>query len=248
MRVSNVRQQFQSLIQLFFPKAIVAFANQSRQPKGSVNPALILITHGNVKRPNQPVCEIIDGEPVANYHSRISMTIDLFSKGTPVKDENDEIFAYEDTTVDDLLALIDFINSEYTLNWCSKHDISISVEGDVHPLTGIVNDTSYEYRARVVFLIYFTQKAIGFAPVFSEDSIKYPTGYFDEFGNPIFSTERPEATESVTGYTKDETGDLIIDKVIDDSPGTGGRNEDLANEDVGYFTQVEITEEETEDE
>ena len=176
------------------------------------------------------------------------MTVDFFTKGSPLTNENDIVFAYEDTAVDDLLSFVDFVNSKYTVAWCKKHDISIAVEGDIQPLTGVVNDTSYEFRARVVFVIYFTQKAIGFAPVFSEDSIKYPTGNFDELGNPIYSPEKPEDTESVVGSSKDETGDLIIDKVVEDSPGTGGRNEDLANEDVGYFTQVEITEEETEDE
>lgn len=248
MRVSGVKTAFQRLVQLYFPKATVAFAHQSRQPKGLTSPALVLITPGIVKRPNNPVEEYIDGEIVQNYHSRISMTVDFFTKGTPLTNENGIIFAYEDTAVDDLLCFVNFINSQYTVAWCKKHDISIAVEGDIQPLTGVVNDTSYEFRARVVFVIYFTQKAIGFAPVFSEDSIKYPTGNFDELGNPIYSPERPEDTESVVGSSKDETGDLIIDKVVEDSPGTGGRNEDLANEDVGYFTQVEITEEETEDE
>lgn len=248
MRVSGVKRHFQSLIQQFFPNATVAFAKQSRQPKGKVSPSLVLITPGIVKRPNQAVEEIIDGELVANYHSRIAMTVDYFTKGSPLQNENGETYAYEDTSLDDLLAFVDFVNSRYTVAWCKKHDISIAVEGDVQPLTGIVNDTSYEFRSRVVFVIYFTQRAIGFAPVFSEDSIKYPTGEFDESGNQIYSPERPEDTESIVGSSKDETGDLIIDKGIEDSPGTGGRNEDLANEDVGYFTQVEITEEEIEDE
>lgn len=247
MRVSGVKTAFQRLVQLYFPKAMVAFAQQSRQPKGYVSPALVLITPGIVKRPNNSVEEIIDGEIVQNYHSRISMTVDFFTKGSPLMDENGNIFAYEDTATDELLSFVDFVGSRYTVAWCKKHDISIAVEGDVQPLTGIVNDTTYEFRSRVVFVIYFTQRAIGFAPVFSEDSIKYPTGDFDEFGNPIFSTERPEDTESVAGSSKDETGGLI-DKVIDNTPSTGGRNEELANEDVGYFTHVEIIEEETEDE
>lgn len=277
MRVSGVKRHFQSFTQMYFPNSDVVFANQSRQPKGRISNSLIIITPGNVKRPNTSVDEYIDGEIIANYHSRIAMTVDLFTKGSPLKNDEGEIFAYEDTSEDDLLSFVDFVNSKYALEWCKKHDISIAVEGDVQPLTGIVNDTTYEFRSRVVFVIYFTQKAIGFAPVFSEDSIKYPTGEFDEFGEPIYSTEKPVQKESFTGSPNGGTGgsssgtggstggagssdggtedfvgnwsnEPIIDKVIDPSPGTGGRNEELANVELGYFTQVEIKEEETKDE
>ena len=77
--------------------------------------------------------------------------------------------------MDDMLSFADFLNSDYAIRWCHVNDVSILIDGDVQDLTGVVNDTNYEYRARMSVLFYFTQKTVGPTAVLKESSISTRT-------------------------------------------------------------------------
>lgn len=247
MKVGQAKELFRSLVKKYFDGAQVVFANQSRTPMQEI--PLVVITPGNVNRPTHPNYEVVDGVLVANYLSRFSLTVDLFSNGAPVIDEETgETVAYEDNAEDDLLAFADFLNSEYALAWSHKNDVSILIDGDVLSLTGVVNDTTYQYRARLTAQFYFTQKAVGHAAVLSETSVQYPTGEKDpESGEPIYTPSAPEDTESRTGDWDRIDGKKPVDNVIvkpEFTPtASGGGTEELANLETGYFTEAEIKEE-----
>lgn len=150
--------------------------------------------------------------------------------------------AYEDNAVDDMLSFADFLNSEHTVQWSHQNDVSILIDGDVLNLTGVVNDTSYEFRSRLTVQFYFTQKAVGASTALLESSLQYPTGEKD-----------PETQEPT--YTPTEPLRLIA------SPGLGATRRSLSSfrhssrppavaepkswqkEETGYFTEVEIKEE-----
>ena len=108
-----------------------------------------------------------------------------------------------------------------------------------------MNDNNYEYRARLPVLFYFTQKAVGHAAVLKEESIQYPTGEEDpESGQPIYTPEEPEETESTSGQYEGadyNTEDIVIPKFEQSS--SGGGSEELAQKETGYFTEVDIKEE-----
>ena len=118
--------------------------------------------------------------------------------------------------------------------------MSILIDGDVQDLTGVVNDTNYEYRARMSVLLYFTQKAVGPTAVLKESSIQYPDG---EGG---YTPETPLETESPTnGYETDamkKEEAAIVEPEFEQTSSCGG-TEELAKETTGYFTEVEIKEE-----
>lgn len=241
MRVEQAKTLFQTLTQSYFGGANVVFANQSRVPMQ--NMPLVLLTPGPVHRPSSPVYEAIDGERIGNYLSRLSITIDLFTNGSPVVDEESgATVAYADSSEDDLLAFADFLNSDYTVDWCHKNDVSILIEGDVQSLTAVVNDTTYQYRSRLTVMFYFTQRAIGRAAVLKESSIKYPTGEIDHVtGEPVYTTELPVETESQTGDWP-KKGDPVLRPEFAETDSGGGTKE-LADEETGYFTEAEVKEE-----
>ena len=148
MRVGQAKELFRALTQQYFGGANVVFANQSRTAKQKV--PLVVLTPGNVHRPQAPNYTFVDGEVVGHYLSRFSITVDLFTNGSPVVDEvSGKTVAYEDNAVDDMLSFADFLNSEHTVQWSHQNDVSILIDGDVLNLTGIVNDTSYEFRSRL---------------------------------------------------------------------------------------------------
>ena len=240
MRVNEAKELFRSLTKAFFANATVTFSRQSRVAKPTL--PLVTITPGNVHRDMHPVYTLIDGVQVGHYASRISMTVDLFTHGLPVYDpETNEPGAYENTAVDDMLVFADFLGSQYTVEWCHSHDVSLHIEGEVQDLTGVVNDNNYEFRSRVEVMFYFTQKAIGHTGVLGEDSLRYPTGIIGPDGEPIYTTVKPVPTDSVTPDLEQDPG-AIIDPVFTQTS-SGGGTEELAAMDTGYFTKAEIKEE-----
>lgn len=137
MRVGQAKELFRALTQQYFGGANVVFANQSRTAKQKE--PLVVLTPGNVHRPQAPNYTFVDGEVVGHYLSRFSITVDLFTNGSPVVDEvSGKVVAYEDNAVDDMLSFADFLNSEHTVQWSHQNDVSILIDGDVLNLTGVV--------------------------------------------------------------------------------------------------------------
>ncbi len=255
MRADQARRLFRALTKSYFAGANVVFANQSRTPMQNV--PLVVLTPGNVHRPSSPNYEVIDGEMVGSYLSRLSFTIDLFTNGAPVKDpETGDVVSYEDNSDEDMLAFADFLNSEYTVEWSREQDVAVLIGGDVLNLSAVVNDTSYQYRSRLTVQFYFTQRAVGHAAVMSESSIQYPTGEIDlETGEPVYTPTAPEVTESTTGIIRNpdapsfpsgvpEDGGVVIRPEFTPT-NSGGGTQELADESTGFFTEAEVKEDTT---
>lgn len=265
MRATEARELFRQITKQYFAAANVIFSNQSRAAKPE--PGLVVLTPGAVKRPYLPNYQQIDGTMVGCYQSRMMISVDLFTHGSPViDDDTGQTVAYENTAMDDMLSFADYLNSQFVTAWSHMNDVTVLLEGDAQDLTGIINDNNYEYRARVVVMFYFTQKAIGETAVAKEQSIRYPVYALDpetgeimrdeegnpiiacdpETGEPLWATKLPVETESTTnGYVTDaetvEGGATVKPIFIQTS--TGGGTEELASQEGGYFTEVEIKEE-----
>ncbi len=242
MRVSEAKELFRQLTKSYFVGATVTFTRQSRAAKPEI--PLVTITPGNVKRPINPVYKTIDGVQVGCYLSRISMIVDLFTNGAPViDDDTGETVAYENTAVDDMLSYADFLGSQYAVEWCGRNDVAISIEGETQDITGLVNDNNYEFRSRLNVLFYFTQKAVGYAGTLDEGSILYPTK--DEEGKPAYTPKEPAPSTSTSGnypgISEDEDPPIVKPQFNESS--SGGGTQELADQEAGYFTEVEIKEE-----
>lgn len=264
MRVRQANDIFRNLTAEYFSKAETVFANQSRKAKPQI--PLVTIKPGNVKRTAFSNNSLVGDTNISSYPSRIQYQIDLFTNGTPYIEDGKTLY-FENSAMDEIQSFVDFLNSEYTLMWCRKNDVSIAIEGDAQDLTGIVNDANYEFRSRISVLFYFTQTTVGSAAVFSEDSIKYPvyetdpdTGDVirDEETNepviktdpvtkePIYTTEVPEPDASTTGSFTDDSEErednAIVTPILIDTSTIGVKPE-LAETEIGYFDKVEIKEE-----
>lgn len=249
---------------MYFSGATVVLTNQRGMAKPKLG--LVAINTGPVKRPHMPNYSQVDGVLVGNYPSRMTLTIDLFTHGSPVRVSN-KIRGYEDSSVDDMLSFADFLNSIYVTEWCRLNDVSFTIEGDVQCLSGIINETTYEYRSRMNVLVYFMEKAVGKTAVLLEESIRYPVYLRDENGNiiydengypmlvldpdtgePLYTDTPPVETDSRSGgWQTDaevtEAGSIVQPEFAPTS--TGGGSEELASVEDGYFTEVdEIKEEE----
>ena len=241
MNISQVIELFRSLTKEYFAEATVAFSNQSRTPKTGL--PLVILSFGNISRPTFANNVVIDGQNIGHYETSIPITIDLFTHGAPLF-EDGKIFAHEDTALDDMMSFADYLDSQYALDWCHIHDIAIIIDTYPQNMTGIVNDTTYEYRSRMSVILKFTHITVGGAAVLSESSIRYPTGEIDkETNEPIYTDEKPVDNFSTSGNCdciKDELEPIIVPEYKPSASGGGSR--DLADKDVGYFIEAEIKE------
>ena len=126
------------------------------------------------------------------------------------KELKKDVYVMENTAENDMLLFFNFLNSPYAVRYCNEHDIAIVLNNSVQDLTGIINDTEYEFRAMLEFEVRFTQLAVGDTGTLSPDNIK-----------------------------KDNEGNTIITPDKSDTGSSGG-NDGLKDNEGEYFTNVRI--------
>lgn len=224
--VSELRNTMRELCELYFTGAIVTHTKQSFMAKQSK--PLVTITMGSVSRPINPPVKIIDGRPVAFYAATVPVQIDLFTHGRQMDLAPGFTSVMENTAEDDMLSFCDFLNSEYAVQWCHRRDIAIVVPNTVTDLTGIINDTNYEYRAMIEAMVSFTMTSLGYSGTLSIESVKH-----------IGISEEGEPYEYSGGDIQaDDVFELV--PIISEQSSSGGGNAEFADDEVGYFTNVSI--------
>lgn len=244
MRLSEVQDLFYSLISQYFAGATISYARQDRiaKPKSP----LVLLTYGNVQRYDMPNYMIVDGVNVAQYQSSVLLDIDLFTHGSPILLPGlGEVLTYRDSAVEDMSVFEDFLNSEYCVEWSDIHSVSWLREGDIQNLSGLLNESTYEYRSRMTLRIYYVSLAVEHAGVLPEDSILYPTGRFVD-GHEIYAPGAPVRKTSTTGHfgspeEEREKRAIVVpaEKFVPTS--SGGGTQELADMKTGWYEEVEIT-------
>lgn len=246
MKSRAAKDLFLELTKSYFQGATVVFGHQSRAAKAEV--PLVVISSGNVRRHSCPIQSVVDGYIVSSYQSRISLTVDLYTNGDPVRDEVGAVVAFANNAIDDMISFVNFLNSDYVIHWCHQNDLSISVDGDVQDLTGLVNDTTYDYRSRLNLFLSYTQSAVGSSAVLAESSILYPNEDGSVVVDGVSYSEKPaiyrdSLVPPCGGLGIEDTSDVsdnnrIIRPVIDKT-NSGGGSEDLAESEFGYFSHIE---------
>ena len=157
MTLSEAREFVRRLAEDYFGGYNVIFSNQSRVPKPGI--PLVVLSVGPVKRPQAPInVDTDEGYIVGVYGTTFPITVDLFTNGTPVIDEDGQTVAYEDSSIDELTGFVDYINGPEGVDVCTANDVSLLVQNDIQNLTGLINDTNYEYRSRVDITVSFTHE------------------------------------------------------------------------------------------
>lgn len=170
MNISEARNCILELAQYYFQKAKVVFAKQSFAVKKN-NP-LVTLSFGSINIPLNPPTKVIDGRPVSFYPTTMMVQIDLYTPGRKIEIASDVTPVMENTAVEDLLAFVNFLNSEHVIQYCHQKDIAIVIPNTVQDLTDLINDTNYQYRAMVEIEFRFTSVAVGYTGTLSHASIK----------------------------------------------------------------------------
>ncbi len=91
---------------------------------------------------------------------RARMEINLYTSGHNVAPEDMEP-VYENTAVGDMDDYLQFLNSDEITDDMTRHDIVISIAGEIRDLSGILNTAEYRYRAMAEFDVRFTDSSYG---------------------------------------------------------------------------------------
>lgn len=225
LTISEMREHLRQLTALYFTGAMVTYTKQSFKARPT-NP-LVTLSTGSVTRPINPPVKIVDGRPVAFYPASVPIQIDLFTQGRQTEVAPGYTPIIENTAEDDMLGFANFLNSDHAVQWCHERDLAIVVPNTVQDLSNLINDTNYEFRAMLEITVYFTMSAVGYTGTLSPESVKH-TGVTAE-------GERYE----YTGGDLQADDVTALEPVITKSP-SGGGNEELAAQEGGYFSNVEI--------
>lgn len=239
MNAGNARSLMYELLDVFYSGASV---KRSRQPNTvKSTPPLVTLTTVSTKRPLHPPQKIIDGTVVGYYPTRMILQIDLYTKGAAVERRAGFIAPAENTALSDLIEFANFAASDYAVNWCHRHDVSITLTGEAHDTSELIGDSGYQFRATMELAMNFTQKAVGYTAMLDPASIKHSSTLGESPGSPgspgTPSTPDPPV---IPETNPDEAEDVYIEPVFVPSA-SGGANEELAKETLGYFTSAEIT-------
>lgn len=233
MDTKEARGLMLNLLSKFFSGASVKHSKQPNTVKP--RPPLVTLATISVKRPLNPPQKVIDGTMVSYYPTSMTLQIDLYTKGAPVEQRTGFISPAENTALSDLIEFANFAASEYAVNWCHKHDVSVVLSGEVHDTSELINDTNYQFRATMELVMNFTQKAVGYTAMLDPSSIKHSSDPGDTPVSPGTSD-----TPIIPDTDPDEAEDVYIEPVFTPSA-SGGGTEELAKETLGYFTEAEIT-------
>lgn len=227
MDANKARDLMLDLLSTFFSGASVRHSKQSNAVKS--RPPLVTLTTVSLNRPLHPPQKIIDGTIVSYYPTRMALQIDLYTKGAPVEQRPGFIAPAENTALSDLIEFANFAASEYAVNWCHQHDVSIVLSGAARDTSELINDANYQFRATMELTMNFTQKAVGYTAMLDPSSIRHSSDPGDAPGTPVIPNTDP-----------DEAKDVYIEPIFTPSA-SGGGTEELAKESLGYFTSAEIT-------
>ena len=212
MTQGQLKRALFELVTLYFGEDLVEVSWGMTKRVASGAPSVVL-SMGDVARSYHPVESIAAGVAVQAYPSATTLQVDLYTRGERLSDEDGVTAAYENTAVSDLLAFVGFVNSGYAAEWAARNDVSILCS-TVSDLSGLMNDSSWGYRAMAELEVSFTDYAVGH------------TGLMYDGGLPC-----------------DEGGNAGGSGAYVPTP-SGGGTQHLADQTAGWFGSAEINEEE----
>jgi len=231
---NDAKKYIYALVSMYFGAATVIWG----QTKNVFSCPLIVLTEGTVVQHYKPITAMVNAVPVDCYEQKMMVQVDLFTEGKDITGEGME-GANENTAVNDMLEFLAFVNSAKGTAWLGMNNMTV-ITGAVLNLTGIINETEWEYRAMTELEVTYITSMAGYSATIYDDGVPH-----FENGMPKYDKE---------GYSLDEQGNRLellpldedgkpIYPEVEHTP-SGGRSQDLADSTAGWFSEVEINKEE----
>lgn len=159
MTLSQMKEYLYDIVKKYFRGADVIWAESK-----VVNPKAPLITL-KLKDITVPIFSIQtfkNEAPSDYYKGKKILEINLYTKGKGLTTEG-VMAGSENTVTDDLLGFVMYLNSEYVGTSNINNNVTIMPMSTIQDLTGLTNDTFFEYRAMTEFEVNYIIKSTGYA-------------------------------------------------------------------------------------
>ena len=155
MSLSKVKENVYDIVSGFFSSGTVIWDKQvATKPK---LPYVTLKTGSVTKK----VFAVQDENLARWYECKTILEINVYTQGRKINIDDATISNYEDTSVDDLTDLVIYLESDEIQDVLAELNIDMSLKGDIRPLSNLMNDTKYRYRAMVEIELTWTEKTSG---------------------------------------------------------------------------------------
>ena len=171
MKVRELKNILYDIVQGYFDRAEVAWSEQNGVKSTS---PFIRLKLGSIKRASYFINQVDNNAPCGYICSTTMLTVDLFTHGEEIVDEEGYAI-YENSALDDMADFLNYLQSPYIDEKCETLNISIRPEGDIKD-TSAVLDNDYSYRAMQEFVVSFVQETRGYAGISRENWEPTPSG------------------------------------------------------------------------
>lgn len=252
MNITEVQKTILEILERFFSGATVQMANMSYSVKSQM--PLLVVTFRDTHRVQHSIDSVIDGHVFASYPSELLVQLDLYTKGQPIKTANGSIIGSHNTAVADMVDFANYLGSPYFINESNEKEITIHTEGSVFDTTHLLDTTTFQYRSTFELRVAFVQTVLGYAGLLDSSSIVYDDTTEDDTTTDDTTTDEGDTGSSdSTGDNDDQNGttdpetpeeqttneDVHIIPTFTQNV-SGGGNEEIALEVLGYFVEAEI--------
>lgn len=159
MKIEEAKKYAREIVASYFGDDHVFFANN----KMALRPEPYITVGFLGNRRQSFAGKIVDKEGFQNHYREITLhcEVNLYTKGKDVSFGKGEP-VYENTSLEDMDAFLDFIESDASVEDLDRHDCAIVVSSEVRDLAGLQqNSTHYQYRSNLEFDLHFTDESHG---------------------------------------------------------------------------------------
>lgn len=154
MNLVDVKEKLCYLTELFFESAVIWSEQMNTRP----SPPFVELKCGPISRTAYPV---VDASGKRIYHASTTFEVNLYTKGFPIRTEENTVGNYVNTASSDLMDFANFLESDVITDLIAGWGMSIILNSPVRDLTELQNDRRYCYRAMAEFSVSFAQESGG---------------------------------------------------------------------------------------
>ena len=159
MKLEEVKAALVGLTAEYFGDAHVFYAEVKKAK--SVEP-YITVQNTSVDSVSDFTVDDIEDDSFRSQRSyRAMFDINLYTKGKDASGGRG-LPVYINSSLENMQDFIDFLESEYILDFESEKNISIKVESDVKDLSALINTNEYQYRSMIEVSVTFADSRKGY--------------------------------------------------------------------------------------
>lgn len=156
MKIAEAKEEFRKLVADYFGDSHVFYA-QTKMVK--LPEPYVTIQMTGVERQVHESKLIQDDGYVNAYREMVaSIDVNLYTKGRSISESKT---VYANTSLDDLVGFMDYLESDVGLGKQEAAGIAVAVDSQPKDLSALIREAQFQYRAMVSFTVRFMDMTFG---------------------------------------------------------------------------------------